>query len=175
MLILCSAALEAQSHDSCDSCAVKSVFLESGWKIPGLSGTRIDETRKQQLSLSHGEDPIETGVTVLRPKNETSTTLRIYYFVDGQIKIRDQLVIVGQIHRFDWRGKVFAYGVRYPWAARTKEGKLSELGRETQVLYYDDEGYGVFQTMDQFAGYPFRPSVPDWISKSLATPNGNIP
>jgi len=104
-------------------------------------------------------------VTVLRPRKEITTRLRIYYFLNGQLKIRDQLVIVRQVYRFDWHGKAFAYGVRYPWGA-ISNGKVSEAGKETQVLYYDDSGNGTFKTMNQFAGFPFNPRVPDWAGKS---------
>jgi hypothetical protein len=166
LIISWSGELIAQeASPSRESCEIKSVFQEKGWPIPGIVGARIEVARKPQLLLGSNGEPTEVAVTVLRPRKDITTKLRIYYFVNGQLKIRDQLVIVRQIYRFDWHGKVFAYGVRYPWAAMSN-GKVSEAGKETQVLYYDDSGNGTFKTMNQFASFPFTPRVPDWASKS---------
>ena len=152
-------AQEKQTH------VVTPAVKGTGWTIPGLEGSRTTTPRKL---LQNGFGPRSTPiyVTVLRPKENFTTTIPTYRIKDGQtLVISERKVVIDLIIKCDVDNRVFAYIVQCTIISQESDGRTGYSGT-FGVHYEDRDGDGKFETFSE--GAPFVTSdlqIPNWVSQ----------
>lgn len=151
-------------------CSFSGVYQQGGWTIPGLSGAIPSGPRASLVYRVDGiEDPRVAGVfsTTLRAGNAHSnlTLLRCSPDASGQLIARFLPVKVLEMRRFDFNGKVFAYGINYEVELMGPGGLRGSL-EYVPVVLYDTDGSGHFTLLKYATGSMFRSlEVPEWAKK----------
>jgi hypothetical protein len=68
-----------------------------------------------------------------------------------------------EILQYDVKERVFAYGVRAAWLARSTSGQIIDIASASELLFIDDRGDGVFRIM-KYRPFPFQLSRPEWVN-----------
>lgn len=139
----------------------------SGWLIPGLSRSRIVGRRAR---LQNEEPKSSTVyVTKLEPVVEVISVVSFYSVLDDStVLVTPARLSIRSILRFDIDNHVFCYGVRAVGAFFDKKSRRGGFGGEYSLLYYDDDGDGRFERLED-VGDPartFKPKVPNWVLHS---------
>lgn len=169
----CQDRLSAQTGSPASAgqqCSFSGVYQQGGWTIPGLSGAVPSGPRAALVYRVDGiEDPKVAGVfsTTLKAGNSHSnlTLLRCSPDASGQLIARFLPVKVLEMRRFDFNGKVFAYGINYEVELMGPGGLRSSL-EYVPVVFYDTDGTGHFTLLKYATGSMFRSlEVPEWTKK----------
>jgi len=142
-----------------------------GWKIPGLEGSKPE---KPTYDYKYPGQQVSVSATEISPGNEFDSLpiLRCVPAEPEKLNLWFQSVRVENLWRFEHGGKLFAYGVNGGWGGRDSNGKWTDIGEASLVLFYDDKGDGKFRVMQYTTVYPFAPVVPAWALKNDSPPAG---
>jgi hypothetical protein len=135
------------------------VHRNDGWKVPAISADVEVKDRRAKFENIPG-----VYVTVLKPKEPRTTMMDIWCSREnrGRIEMQELPIRILHLWRFDFEGRVFAYGVSYGNDA-IQNGKNIPLGSASAAIYYDVDGSGLFK-IRRGAIYPFMPDlIPDWV------------
>jgi hypothetical protein len=146
------------------ACTFAEVRLESGWVIPALDGVDVETKR------SHLGDYPGVFVTILRPKHPESSLNEVWCSPrnPGRLELKETPIDVLTLWKFDYEGKVFAYGISYGVEA-LQNGTRIKLGSARSLVFYDIDGSGRF-TIRRSDVFPFRfVEVPDWARQKPPT------
>lgn len=151
-------------------CSFSGVYQQGGWTIPGLSGAVPNGPRAALVYRVNGvEDPKLSGVfsTTLRAgiAHSNLTLLRCSHDAPGQLIARFLPVKTLEMRRFDFNGKVFAYGINYEVELMGPGGLRNSL-EYVPVVFYDTDGSGHFTLLKYATSSMFRSlEVPEWAKK----------
>ena len=125
------------------NCGARDVYKFDGWQIPGLAGA------VPQGELLADADVPGVSIREMKP-GKTDEPLVIIGCASkaagGGIDYKALPVVVMQMWRYEFGGKVFAYSVVYPlW--HIFKGKRVPLAGYAAVGFYDMDGDGLFTIM----------------------------
>ena len=143
---------------------IRNQINRGGWNIPGLSQGRVVRGRTR---LENAEPKYRTVyVTTLEPTAEVIDAVSFYSILDDStLLVTPTHLAVRSILRFDIDNHVFCYGIRSVGAFYDRKSKRGGYGGEYTLLYYDDDGDGRFERLED-AGDPVRlltPELPAWV------------
>lgn len=151
-------------------CSFSGVYQEAGWEIPGLLGAVPIGPRAAVVYRIDGiEDPRMAGVfsTTLKAGKTRSNQILLHCSNDdsGRLIARFVPVKALEMRRFDFNGRVFAYGITYEVELPGPGGLRSSL-ESAPVIFYDSEGNGHFTLLRYVPSSVFRSlEVPEWAKK----------
>src|SRR5437667_7528629 len=154
---------QSQQTMSSKGCAFSEIYWKDGWTIPGRPGT-VDATSRRPI----GSTLPDVFATKLTPTTTEATLTRIACAHDkeGRLQVDEEPIGIIWLLSYDFRGKTFAYGIRYvdEWI---HDGTRRQLGSESQVVFYDLDGSGRFTLMK--GPRPLLPDfIPDWVRKEVS-------
>lgn len=139
---------------------------KSGWKIPGLSASRVITSRKRFQIF--GQENIPVFITAFKPRRETVTSISFYNLsAEGNnILITQERLAIRSILRYDIKNHVFCYAVRAVGAFYDPETKRGGYGGNYILLYYDNDGDGIFESFETSGSVTsLTPGIPEWVLK----------
>ena len=135
-----------------------------GWEIPGLAQSRmlrppeLQRTRDRtiQLYFTYHEPEIETFIKRSFPSRRKPKPGEAEWVSEGlKVRLIEERVING--HRFCYKLDV----------AEIYHDKVTGLPRYTDysetLLYYDEDGDGKFETLEEGLDYFARGHIPKWV------------
>jgi hypothetical protein len=146
---------------------ITSTVKENGWKIPGLSQSRITDPRRL-VPKGYGVSGIQLHLTVLKPKREFIETISLYGLKDDgkTLVIGERRGAVKSIIKCDIDNRVFAYIVQFVAVLYDPQSRRGGYGGIYGAQYFDNNGDGIFESYEP--GAPFvTPAlrVPEWALK----------
>jgi len=149
-------------------CGFSEVYQRDGWRIAGLSGATDGGPRAALTLHTEGkEDESKQGIFVTS-LNAGKLDLRLTVLQCSQdfparLVIRVVSVRVLEMWRFDFDGKIFAYGARYEPQTVPRRGVPHSTLEYVQVVFYDVDGSGRFTVMQYQNSRLFQSlEVPEW-------------
>jgi hypothetical protein len=180
-IVLTCEALFSQSAGgtSATTCGFSEIYRPSGWRIPGVVGSSEKIMKSKEIELPGILPPPQQRVaraslsnipgvfaTQMQPGNSDLKIPLPYCSPDypGRlISDESKPVRVLQLWRFDFNGKVFAYGIEYTPATNPP---ILAFG---QVLFYDLDGTGTFTVARIPKVYFFAAvEVPKWAKEGAS-------
>lgn len=150
-------------------CAFAEIYKSDGWTIPGLAGSKEAIIRKDEVQIP--------GVAATQPRTARAslsgmpgvfaTRLEPGYSdvqvdfpycsadQEGRLVLQSTTAKVTQLWRFDFSGKVFAYGVVYV----SPNPSLSSV----RVFFYDPDGAGRFSVAKYPKMFFASLELPGWV------------
>jgi len=146
---------------------VKSIVKEDGWKIPGLSQSRVTDPRRL-LPQQYGVTRVPLNLTVLKPRREFIDTISLYGLKDdGQTLVMgERRGAVRGIIKCDIEHRVFAYIVQFVAVLYDQQTGRGGYGGIYGAQYFDNDGDVIFESYEP--GAPFvTPNlrIPKWALK----------
>jgi hypothetical protein len=141
---------------------VNSVIKYGGWEVPGLVQSRIVTPRT--LMRSKTQEAIPVYVAVLEPEEEAVVDTNLYKLLDGKtIYIVPMKFSITRISQYDVDGRIFCYTVFVVRVFADPESKSQAYGGQSSLTYYDDDGDGRFETLEQGNIRQLNnPRIPKW-------------
>lgn len=178
IVLLCGELICQLAPKGVDSstCAFSEIYRKTGWRIPGVVGSQEARLESMEMQVP-GFPPSEKspiaraalstmpGVFVTRMKaGDSNLEIELPYCSlsePGRLVVGEtKAVTVEHLWKFDFNGKVFAYGLDY--VVRTNPPSLA-FG---QVLFYDRDGTGIFSVAKRPKPSLFRSlEVPEWAKR----------
>jgi hypothetical protein len=153
------------ASEATKTCAFSEIYRKDGWTIPGLPALDAKSVRKR---LS-GAMP-DVFATTLTPSVSQTTFIRIWCpsSQNGRLQIAEQPAGIIWLISFDFKGRVFAYGVRYG-LERIENGTRRDAGMESGFVFYDLDGSGLFTLRKSTLPMPSPDFIPDWVKKPYSS------
>ncbi len=153
--VLVAALAGAANGES--GCAIRELFKEGGWDIPGLPGATV---QGRSAAGQNGELLVEA----LTPGSPAASVMMVTCAPGDpeRILIRDQAVNVQKLQRVSMQGRTFAYRVAAEDVGVDRGARVA-LGSSEILMYYDLDGSGLFKLREYASSVPYKFRVPDWV------------
>lgn len=157
----CAIAAAQSSTAPGQECSLSESFREDGWEIPWRHNAKLGP----RMSLVINGNHTDIWVARIKPTKEPVTLLLPFCSSKGggQLDLPARLVRTEEILQYDVKERVFAYGVRAAWLARSTSGQIIDIASASELLFIDDRGDGVFRIM-KYRPFPFQLSRPEWVN-----------
>lgn len=136
---MCASAIQKQNNET-----IK-VIKNKGWDVPWLTQQVIFSRTEEKISLN--------GIHILEktlvPTNELFANLEAYIVKNkGEITIDTYVCSVRTLHSYQTNGYTFAYKATLTPVDIDFNGKKHYHSALFLVYYYDDNGDGIFETLE---------------------------
>jgi len=145
---------EAATKLNQPECSFTEIYKADGWSIPGLQNAKVKQ--KGNFTNLPGVVLIKLESSVIE---STFTQIRCSGEHKGRIEIKEEPIGILDLTAYEYKGRVFAYGLSYERQA-IENGARFSLGAASSYLFYDAEGSGRF-TLRKWASWPFLPEIPE--------------
>jgi hypothetical protein len=139
------------------------IVNEAGWEIPGLAVSRklrppeIRNTRDRSLQLyvTLYEPEVETFLARPFPSREKPKPEEVNWKSEGlRIRMIEERVI---------NGRKYCYALDADEIFHDEAGQPKYPNRSETLLYFDEDGDGKFETLEEGFGYRSLGHVPAWV------------